>query len=114
MLAHKDKLDEICWENASLVNRGQACVWERVLGHPDVQKNCGIEYPEWQGKGDEDEGYNAARDTLWWFWTNAPRRKDDTASLADQEKGVLMTLWGTMYWMFPWSVITKSAPSPFG
>jgi hypothetical protein len=116
MLANKAKLDQLTWRPSSLLKRGRACVWARVLCGLDGVELIYNHNPKALGawkEEDNDKEFDEACRVLIEFWDGVPRRQHGSSSRELQEFGALMCLWGTQYWMFPFDLITIDAPSPF-
>jgi hypothetical protein len=116
---YTERLTELEWHPFSLIQRGRACVWAQVLGHPDVPLS-GMIYSHnakalvpWKGSGDDDASFKKSCALLVEFWEGVTRTRYEAVSSSVQEFGATMCLWGTQYWMFPFASITIEAPSPF-
>lgn len=114
LLAHKEPLDQITWDDASLFERGRRCVWKQIIGSPNVVQAGYIyrQHGEWKDTCD-DTGFQQAYEYLCAFWDKVPRNRQQESSDEMKEFGVMMCLWGTQYWMFPFSTLILEPPSPF-
>lgn len=109
----KARLAKLKWHSSSLVRRQRKCVWDRVLGEPALADAGFIYSPGAEWKDGSDSDFDKACEVLMEFWEGVPRKRHEESSLETQKFGAMMCLWGTQYWMFPFSSIRVDPPSAF-